>query len=490
MLENLLLIIDKFYLVGVALIPFLHFLTAGAVTWHAILHKRESRTVTTWVALAWLAPFMGAFFYLILGINRIERKGAELDIKSRGDVGCGAPSESDLEGAEVMFHDHRGFLGLARAGRAITGREICFGNAISPLIDGDEAYPEMLEAISKAQHSVTLLSYIFDNDRVGDLFFEELLKAHERGIEVRVLVDYVGSRYGPRPTIVKRMGRAGIPVAAFLEPGGAVLIRYANLRNHRKILVVDGEVGFTGGTNIREGHWLSMDPKEPVECLHFKIEGPVVEQMQEAFATDWRFTTGEILSGAPWFQNPKKKGSVAARGVTDGPDEDLDKMKEMLSSAVSIAEESVLIVTPYFLPDDSLLEALVTASLRGVEIDVLLPGKNNIRVMDWATEPQMPSLIEKGCRLYRSPEPFDHTKVMIVDGAWSLIGSTNWDSRSLRLNFEYNLECYGSDFARSLERVVREKIDASDPVTLEVLRSRNQFIRLRNGVARLFSPYL
>ena len=482
---------EQLYYIYALAMSVLHVGFAAAVTWHAVLHKRESKTVTAWVGLAWLAPVMGSLAYLCFGINRIERLGASLKIeRERRDAEESDAVLGDLERVETVFKNHPTFIGLARAGRAITKREAFLHNSVEPLLDGDEAYPAMLEAIEGAQQSVSLLSYIFDNDRVGQKFIEALKAAVARGVEVRVLVDHVGSRYSPKPTVVKVLHEAGVSVAAFLPTGRAGLFRYANLRNHRKILVIDGKIGFTGGTNIREGHWLSMDPAEPVQCLHFRVKGPVVSQMQEAFAIDWDFTTGETLSGAPWFVDSEPCGEVAARGVTDGPDEDLDKMTEMILAALAVASKRVQIVSPYFLPDDAILGALVTTALRGVEIDIVLPEKNNIPVMDWATESQLPVLLEKGCRIHRTPAPFDHTKLFLVDGVWALIGSTNWDARSLRLNFEYNLECLSEEFGSKLDELIQRKIAAARPVTQEELADRSKLVQFRNGLARLMSPYL
>lgn len=473
-----------------ALVAITHFSAAIAVTLHAVLRKRESQTVAAWVGLAWLAPVVGSFFYLCLGINRITRTGATLDLRKAWEKDLPEPGIGVAAHLIELVERHPGLAGLARAGRAISGRKLTLQNSIDPLIDGDQAYPAMLEAIDRAERSVNMLSYIFDNDRAGDRFFDALVRAHRRGLEVRVLIDYVGSRYSPRPTIVKRLRRAGIRAESFLETRRLWKFRYANLRNHRKILVIDGKVGFTGGTNIREGHWLSLDPKAPVKCLHFRVEGPVVTHMQEAFAVDWAFTTGEQLDGEPWFTTPNLPGNVGARGISDGPDGDLDKMMAVLSSALSVATRHVRIVTPYFLPPEPVTAALTTAAVRGVEIEILLPAQNNIPVVDWATTPNLPFLLDRGCRIYKSPPPFDHSKLLTVDGIWSLIGSTNWDARSLRLNFEYNIECYGDDLARELDAIIDKKIAAATPVTLEDIHSRNTFEKLRDGLARLFSPYL
>jgi len=290
--------------------------------------------------------------------------------------------------------------------------------------------------------------------------------------------------------MIRVLRAAGVPVAAFLPTRIPRLFQYANLRNHRKILVVDGRVGFTGGINIRAGHWLARRPAHPVRCLHFRVDGPVVADMQRAFAIDWAFSTGERLGGERWFSPMAGCGTVAARGVPDGPDADLDNLLQIIVGALSVATRRARIVTPYFLPDSVLLRAVQVAALRGVEVDIVLPGRSNVPLMDWAMTPQLPELIEKGCRIHLAPPPFDHTKLFVVDGTWSLIGSTNWDARSLRLNFEYNLECYDRDLAARLDAIIDAKLADARPLGLAELESRAFPARLRDGLARLLSPYL
>ncbi|MBK7720578.1 MAG: hypothetical protein IPJ36_19295 [Simplicispira sp.] len=308
----------------------------------------------------------------------------------------------------------------------------------------------MLAAIDAAELSVTLLTYIFHNDAAGEAFVQALTRAQARGVEVRVLIDAVGSRY--RPTgVLRRLRALGIPCAAFLPPSFTRVLSHVNLRNHRKILVVDGAVGFTGGMNISANHWLSMRPAAPVHCLHFEVLGPVVTDMQRAFATDWAFTTHERLHGAPWFATPRSSGSVLARGVTDGPDADMDHMRQVILGALAAARQRVRIVTPYFLPDEVILSTLQTTALRGVAVDIVLPVRSNLPLLDWAMRPQFDELLAAGCRIYFTPAPFDHAKLLVVDGAWALIGSTNWDARSLRLNFEYNIECHDVELVRALD---------------------------------------
>jgi cardiolipin synthase len=463
---------------------------ALTVTVHAVLWKRDSRAVIAWVGLAWLAPLVGVFAYFCFGVNRIQRKATVMrlrDLKRKH----GTPfSPQRVYHSTLSLRDRfPNLAGMAVLGDKLTGHSLLPGNNVTLLVNGDEAYPAMLDSIRRARRSVTLLSYIFDYDRAGSAFFDVLMDAHKRGVEVRVLVDDVGSKYS-RPNTVRQMRKAGLPAASFLRTRIPVWPKYTNLRNHRKILVVDGKVGFTGGTNIREGHWLSLAPAFPVQCLHFLLEGPVVAHLQEAFVIDWAFTTGEALAGDVWFPELPEVGPVCARGIANGPDEDFEKLVDVIVGALAVARQRVRIVTPYFLPDSSLIKALTVAAMRGVEVEILLPATNNIRLVQWAATAQLWQVLEKGCRVFYLAPPFDHTKLMIVDDSWSLIGSTNWDPRSLRLNFEFNVECYDETLAQVLNRIVDSKIKAAHQVTLEEVDARPLPVRLRDGLARLLSPYL
>lgn len=467
-----------------------HLILAVGVTLDAVLRPRHVASVLGWVGIAWLVPIIGPLLYIGFGVNRLQRAAVALDLETAWRQT--GPRESATEGAiaeDEVGRRYPALLGMARLGQQVTGKPLLAGNRIEPLVDGDEAYPAMLEAIRSARESLTLLAYIFDSDRTGREFQRALTDAHRRGVQVRVLIDAVGARYG-RPSMVRELARAGVPVAAFLPVRLSRLYRYLNLRNHRKILVADGRAGFMGGMNIRDGHWLGRQPRHPVQCLHFRVAGPVVADLQRTFSMDWAFTTREVLVGETWFPALDDAGPVVARGVPDGPDADLDNLPEVLLGALQVARERVGIMTPYFLPDDTLLRALQATAMRGVRVDIVLPERNNIRVMDWAVMPQLPELLRKGCRVHLSPPPFDHTKLLVVDGAWSLIGSTNWDARSLRLNFEYNLECYDSALAGQLEGLLEARLARSRRITLDELRARPLPLRLRDGLARLGTPYL
>jgi cardiolipin synthase A/B len=473
----------------------MHVSAALAVTVHAVLGRRDVPAIIGWVGLAWLAPVVGSLLYLAFGINRIQRAALELQYPpiitrlATGSRAAAAEADDVADAALAQLAARPALRGLMRLGQSVTGGNLLSGNTVTPLIDGDEAYPAMLDAIAGASRSIGLMSYIFDADRVGNTFLDALSAAQARGVQVRVLIDDVGSRYS-HPAMPSRLRAAGVRSATFLPTRTPRLFRYANLRNHRKVLVVDGRVGFTGGMNIRDGHQLSLHPESPVRCLHFRIDGPVVADMQRVFSIDWAFSTGESLSGDAWACDTMPSGDVVARGIPDGPDADVENLPEMLLGALAVARERVRIVTPYFLPDARIRSALRVAAMRGVAVDIVVPARNNIPVMDWAMVPQLTELLEVGCHVWQSPPPFDHTKLFVVDGIWSLIGSTNWDARSLRLNFEYNVECFDRTLAARLESLAESRILAARRMDLETIRARSFPVQLRDGVARLLSPYL
>lgn len=461
---------------------------AAAVSAHAVLNKRDVPAAVGWTALAWLVPFLGAGLYVLFGINRIERRAHRLRpetarIQEREEVA------EEWLAHRLLAERFEGLVPLGRLGDRLTGSALVGGNRIEPLLNGDEAYPLMLEAVRSARHSVGLATYIFDNDSVGAMFLDALEQSHRRGVVVRVLVDGVGQRYS-RPPIPKILRQRGVPVAVFLESTLPIRNQYLNLRNHRKILVVDGRVGFTGGLNIREGCLLRTRPSHPVQDLHFRLEGPVVGSLVRAFALDWEFATGERLDGIAWYPVLKPAGESIARGVPGGPDEDFETIRRVILGALAQAQRRVRILSPYFLPDPTLITALNVSALRGVEVEIAMPMESNLRFVDWAADAQASQLLQGGVRLVLTRPPFDHTKLMLVDGLWCFFGSANWDSRSLRLNFELNVECYDSELAARLDALVDEKIETGEELSLEWVRAQSLPVRLRNGFARLLSPYL
>lgn len=457
---------------------------------HAVLYKRDSRSAIAWVGFVWLMPVVGPVLYCLFAINRVRRRASLL--RSNLEHYRANPAEAECSPEDLHRHlpGHTGHLQmLARVVNKVVEKPLLPGNQIEPLVNGDAAFPAMLEAIAQARSSVTLLTYIFDRDETGLSFSRALGEAMRRGVEVRVLIDAAGTRYS-WPTILHSLREEGVRYARFMPMLNLGRLLAMNLRTHRKILVTDGQLGFTGGMNLRVGHCLQKHPRSPVQDLHFRVRGPIVTQMQEAFADDWLFSTGESLRGDTWFTKPHKAGDVFARAVIDGPDEDFEKLRWTLLGALSIARHSVQIVTPYFLPDRSVVSALNVAAMRGVRVEILLPSQSNLPFVQWASEAMWWQVLEHGCHIWLTSPPFDHTKLMIVDNCWVLLGSANWDARSLRLNFEFNLECYDLRLAEQLQLLIHAKRQDAREITLADVDARSLPARLRDGLARLASPYL
>jgi len=472
---------------GPAIISALVSTAAALTTLHVILYKRETRSALGWIGLSWLAPGVGSILYLIFGVNRIERRAKSL---RHGLEEYSAPPNvrpSTTDEIEERFDANLG--SLAHLVDDVVKRPLLPGNRVEPLVDGDQAYPEMIEAIEGAERSVTFSTYIFDNDEWGRRFVDAFGEASDRGVEVRVLVDAAGLRYS-FPSILRRLRSAGVRAARFLPSLFPPHLMSINLRNHRKIMVVDGRIGFTGGMNIRAGHVLESDTDTPTQDIHFRLEGPVVAHLQEIFVDDWNFTTEEELRGEDWFPDLSVAGDVFARGIPDGPDENMEKLPWTLHGALSSARDSIRIVTPYFLPDEALTPALCAAALRGIDVDIILPEQCNLPFVQWATFGQLRPLLERGCRVWLTPPPFDHSKVMVVDETWSLIGSANWDPRSLRLNFEFNVECYDPSLAGALDDWAVAKRDSAERLDLDAFDNRPYRHVFRDNLARLASPYL
>lgn len=450
---------------------------ALTATTHVLLTKRNTRSATAWIGFAWIAPVVGAALYFSFGINRVSRRARKLRhrLHREGDT---VPDDSGRD-------DH--LRPLEAAARTITKRPALAGNRVERFENGDEAYPRMLAAIEAAKTSVGLASYIFFDDAGGRPFIDALTRAHDRGVQVRVLVDGVGSGYF-RCEAAAALHAAGVPVDRFLHSVLPWRMPFINLRNHKKILVVDGHLGFTGGMNISAHNLVATNPPDPVRDTHFLLEGPVVGQLTEAFAADWMFATDEELGGDAWFSDTPEDGPATARVITAGPDQDIEKIELVMLQAIACAQKSVRLMTPYFLPDERLMTSLSLAAMRGVQVDIVVPEKSDHRPVDWAARNNFGPLIDAGCHIWLNPPPFDHSKIMAVDRTWALIGSTNWDSRSFRLNFELNLEIYHSDLAENLDRLVESK--QGRRVRNSELRARSVPVRLRDAAMRLTQPYL
>ncbi|MBL6751406.1 MAG: PLDc N-terminal domain-containing protein [Nevskia sp.] len=458
-------------------------LLAATAAGHALLHKRDPRAAWGWIAVCALFPMAGPALYLLFGINRVETQARRL---------VGAPpvvpprEEETADGMGLVGERSHELRELIRLGGAMTGRRLTGGNRIGELHGGEQAYPAMLEAIGAARQRVWLATYIYTSGRIGTAFAEALAQAQARGVEVRVLLDGVADLYS-RPRASRLLRGRGVPAALFLPLRWFPPMLHANLRNHRKLLVVD-DVAFTGGMNIADYHMAQGPQRERVQDLHFRIEGPLVQQIAAVFAADWQFAEGTPLAQAG--AAPAHPGAAAGRVITDGPNEDIGKLAMVLVGALASARQRVWIMTPYLVPSLPLVAALQSAALRGVDVSIILPERSDQRWVDWASQNHLLPLLQREVRIYRQPAPFAHTKLFLVDQAYVQLGSANLDNRSLRLNFELVVEAFDPALAARLAAHFEAVRVRSRKVTAEQLRARSPAVQFRDAFFWLFSPYL
>ncbi|MCG8450875.1 MAG: cardiolipin synthase [Pirellulales bacterium] len=458
-------------------------LLSAACAGHALLWKRDSRSALGWIAVCLLLPGFGALLYLLFGVNRIRAKAQYL--RRQWPV----PDNSDLDDPVLTADWPSEHFGFTRLSRKVTRRRFVLGNRIELLVNGEEAYPAMLEEIRGAHDSIGLCTYIFDSDRIGLRFVDALAEAVARGVDVKVLVDGVGETYS-RPRISSLLREKRIPTAKFMPWDRWRWLLHLNLRNHRKILVVDGKLAFTGGMNIGVRHLADADdnPKKALD-LHFKVRGPVVADIEQAFLEDWSFATGaNHLRGQPLAL--PSVGDLWARVIIDGPNEDFEKLRWVYMGATNAARETVRVMTPYFVPDRELVVSLNAAAMRGVNVEIVLPEESNFPFVSWATDAMLWQVLEHGVRVYRQPAPFTHSKLFVVDDCYAIVGSGNFDARSLRLNFEFNLEIYSEEFVSKLAEHFDQAKARSALITLAEMDRRPLAAKFRDGFARLFAPYL
>lgn len=452
--------------------------------WHALLTKRDPRSALAWIGISLLLPLGGPVLYFLFGVNRIrtraQRLGSRLplqfDYEQPDDAELAEPATSDAPDGPI-----------ARASARISRRACQPGNTIRRLHNGEQAYPAMIEAIRSAERYVYLSTYIFGARGAACDIVEALCAARRRGVTVCVLIDGLGQWYTlarAAPVLL----RADVRVARFLPLRVWPPSVHVNLRNHRKILVVDGDIAFTGGMNIADYHMLGDGRGYRVVDLHFRLTGPVVGQIETVFAEDWHFATGQTLP-APRAV-PPQPATASCRVITDGPNEDLNRLALVLLSAVSAAQRRICIVTPYFLPGRELIGALQAAALRGVTVSILLPGRNNLPYVHWATRNMLWELLQHGVEVRYQPPPFAHTKFLLVDEDYAQVGSANLDPRSLRLNFELNVEVFDTGFNAALADDFGAAWDVSRPVSLDEISRRGLAERTRDAFCWLFSPYL
>ncbi len=467
-----------------------HTLAAFAASLHALLYKNDPRAAFGWIGVCLVFPLGGPVLYFLFGINRVQTRAKKLQRPFQ------LPFHFAYERPETMAParsfeagDRKDSEVFARIADTVTGKPILAGNDLELLLNGEQAYPKMLAAIDNAWKNVMLATYIFETNNTGRLFIDALARAVQRGVNVRVMVDGIGERYSfPRASSLFK--EQGINHVRFLPPRLFPPALHINLRNHRKILITDSRIAFTGGMNIGDRHLAAnLDNPSRVVDVHFQMQGPICRQIEAAFLEDWQFCTGEAVP-LPTAPPAGEQGSALCRVITDGPNEDLGRLASILIAAVSAARSRVMIMTPYFLPSRDMIAALQAAALRGVAVTIILPAKNNLPYVNWASRNMLWELLQWDIGVYYQPPPFVHSKLFVVDDCYAQIGSANIDPRSLRLNFELAVEIYDRAFVQELATHCIKAQGKARQVTLAEIDDRSLPLRTRDALAWLFSPYL
>nr|WP_320049318.1 cardiolipin synthase [uncultured Desulfuromonas sp.] len=474
---------------GIVLVNLLSLIVAV----HALLNKRDPRAALAWIIVCLTLPVVGVTLYWLMGMNRIRTRARSWQQRGEGifvaeeDEGC----EKSVE-LRAPFHTQNYQLQRHLAD-AVTRRPLLAGNRVTPLYNGEQAYPAMLKAIRSATLSINLSSYIFDTQFCGREFVQALIERAQAGVDVRVLVDGLGECYS-WPRVHTLFKQTPVKVTRFLPLSLFRRGMHLNLRNHRKLLIVDEEVGFAGGMNISQRHLVQKKrddarPRQRVADLHFKVEGPVVRQMLEVFQEDWQFAGGHLFNLGPAPQCIHGPDSLC-RGISAGPNEDYEKLVWIVVGALNCARKRVSIMTPYFIPDRSMVTAMNSAALRGVNVEIVLPVTNNLPYVHWASRGAFWELLEYGVKIYYQPPPFAHSKLLLMDDHYALIGSANMDPRSQRLNFEFNLEVYDKSFNAEMRHHFDSTVAKATAISLEEMDGRPLWSKMRDNFFRLFTPFL
>lgn len=441
---------------------------------HALLHKKDPRSALGWVALIIFSPVIGIVVYLLLGVNRVRRRAKRIREERGESESTGALIPGTLESLERSFTK---------------------GNRVECLLEGRDTLEAVSTLLRNAHHHICLSVYIFESKGVGEWLIAELGAAVRRGVHVRVLLDGIGSLYSGGGTR-KALLAVGVEVGVFLRPTLLPPAWHINLRNHRKLLVADGERAIVGGTNVRNAYVVQDGHREPEATdVNFLIEGQVVKDIQDVFADDWFTATERVLNLAQPVHTPvgepaAHSADARCRVTIDGPDNDVDLISLLYMAAISEAKHRVRIVTPYFLPPHELVACLQVAAIRGVCVEIVLPANNNLPFMNWATRNMLPQLLRYGVHVYYQQGPFDHSKLFVVDNDYALVGSANVDARSLRLNFEISVEIRSAAIGQTLNEHIDQCVSTSDALSMAELEARSLPVRIRDAMLWLLTPYL
>jgi len=459
------------------------------IPWVLIRRKEPGATIA-WILTLVFVPVVGAVLFLLFGRSRVRwsaRRKRAADEALQGHLIGFRATPADVRELPVPLAGQK--LGLFHVGEILSRGRATAGNRVDVLEGGAAAYAAIGEAIDAATMHVHAEYYLIRPDKAGRWFLDKLAAAAERGVEVRLLCDGWGCFALPR-TWLKTMREQGVRVTHFF-PVSSMVMQPVTLRNHRKIVVVDGTIAFTGGINVGDEYLGELPSVGAWRDTHIRVHGPAAAELQSVFLRDWCFSAKEIVKDEFFFPALEEDvGEAVTAVLTSGPDTDSEAIHRVFFGAIASARERLYITTPYFVPDRALVVALQMAALQGVEVRIILPARSNHRVTFHAGRSSYEELIEAGVHIHEYQPGMIHAKTMVVDGELALVGSANMDLRSFRLNFEVHALIGDAYTARALECSFASDLEQTEEVTLESWRARPLHLRVAEGGARLVSPLL
>lgn len=490
---------------GLGILVELHLLGAVIAAVHVILNKREPVGAVLWLFMVATLPGLGLLLYLVFGVSFYDRRASRM-VKAKFRFRQELAQEAWRSRLGTLRAVDERYRVLSRCHDLLDrlGQRPPVGeNHVDLLVGGANTYRALFAELKKAADHIHIEVYILAGDEFGRDLLAILAEKARAGVEVRVLYDAIGS-IGIPGRFLADMERAGIRVEEFGRLNPIRRGFQINFRNHRKNIIIDGKVGFTGGINLHaeNSRRYCRQPRDRYERLirdyHFRVTGPVVNQLQEVFAEDWHYASGELLTEDRYFPpaapasdaGPGQGKRAVARVLTSGPGDDAEVISKALFAAISSARQEILIVSPYFYPVPSVLEALACASQAGIAVHIIVPAASDHQVVTWAGQSLFPYLLAHGVQVHLRRLPFIHSKAVLIDRAWALIGSTNLDYRSLRLNFELNLEIVDTELVAELGQTLEGEMRESALVTESMLARQGTLARFRNNFCALFAPIL
>ena len=438
-------------------------------------------------SLAWLTvlvflPFAGLILYFFFGRNirnthKLSRRNRRRFRKRE------APHTVDLKPLNISDES----IQQINLGNTLTGASFYDGNDIEVFTNGVDKFTQLKKDICSAEKYINLQYYIFENDTIGNEIADMLIERVQAGVTVRVIYDHVGS-FSVKNRFFKRMRQAGIQIHPFFKVTFPLLGTHVNWRNHRKICVIDGKIGYLGGMNIAD-RYINGGRFASWRDTHVRLTGPIVAALQYSFAIDWHFMGQPQISETAYDDN-NAHGGVAAQLLTSGPSSQWSNIAFMFHKAIANAKRRIYIQTPYFLPTEALLNDLLTAALSGVDVRITIPRHSDSWLLDFASASYISECMRAGIKFYFYDAGMLHSKVIIIDDEFSTIGSTNFDFRSFEHNFEVNLFCYSRDFSERMLKIYRTDLSNSTRVLRSQWRKRPVWTRAVESVVRLLSPIL